>query len=100
MNREIWNTRPQWCEQCGVNIDKALVPFIWSEDPATKEKVQKLIRPECFAHKLAKGLYPKHRLNPDNIALVCSKDCHHLIDEEYRPLEVRRLLDEELSLIS
>lgn len=98
--KTIWNNRPHWCEQCGVIIDKALVPFIWSEDPATKEKVQKLIRPECFAHKLAKGMYPQHRLNPENIALVCSFDCHALIDQEWSNLEMRRLLDEELTLNS
>lgn len=96
MNREIWNTRPQWCEQCGCEVKNA---FMWTEN-WKGEKVQKLIRPECFAHKLAKGMYPQHRLNPDNIALVCSTDCHHLIDEEWSNLEMRRLLDEELSNIS
>lgn len=99
MNRDIWNTRPHWCEQCGEVIEGAKEPFRWTEN-AKGEKVQKLIRPECFAHKLAKGMYPKHRLNPENIALVCSRDCHHLIDQEYSNLEIRRLLDEELSLIS
>ena len=92
MNREIWNTRPHWCEQCGVIIEKALEPFRWIEN-AKGERVQKLIRPECFAHKLAKGMYPQHRLKPDNIALVCSRACHAQIDIEYGDLETRRLLD-------
>lgn len=96
MNREIWNTRPQWCEQCGCEVKNA---FMWTEN-GKGEKVQKLIRPECFAHKLAKGMYPQHRLNPENIALVCSFDCHALIDQEWSNLEMRRLLDEELTLIS
>ena len=99
MNREIWNTRPHWCECCGVIIEKALEPFRWIEN-AKGERVQKLIRPECFAHKLAKGKYPQHRLKPDNIALVCSRACHAQIDIEYGDLETRRLLDEELNLIS
>lgn len=96
MNLKIWNTRPQWCEQCGCEVKNA---FMWTETPKG-EKVQKLIRPECFAHKLAKGMYPQHRLNPDNIALVCSFDCHALIDVEWSNLEMRRLLDEELTLNS
>lgn len=96
MNRNIWNTRPQWCEQCGCEVKNA---FMWTEN-GKGEKVQKLIRPECFAHKLAKGMYPQHRLNPENIALVCSFDCHALIDQEWSNLEMRRLLDEELTLNS
>lgn len=79
---DIWNTRPHWCEHCGEIIKKAKEPFRWIEN-AKGENVQKLIRPECFAHKLAKGLYPAHRLKPDNIALVCSRDCHKGIDVEY-----------------
>lgn len=96
MNREIWNTRPHCCEQCWLVMEKALEPFIWIDD-AKGEKVQKLVRPECFAHKLAKKMYPKHRLDPRNITLVCSRDCHKLVDLEWSDLEWRRKLDEELT---
>ena len=96
MNREIWNTRPHACEQCWVVMEWALEPFKWIED-AKGEKVQKLIRPECFAHKLAKKMYPQHRLDPRNIEMVCSRECHKAVDIEWSDLEWRRLFDEELT---
>lgn len=94
--KKIWNSRLHCCEKCWVVMEWALEAFRWIED-AKGEMVQKLIRPECFAHLLAKKMYPLHRLDPRNIRLVCSKDCHKLTDEEYNDLEKRRLLDEELS---
>lgn len=94
--KKIWNSRLHCCQKCWVVMEWALEAFRWIED-AKGEKVQKLIRPECFAHLLAKKMYPKHRLDPRNIRLVCSTDCHKLTDEEYNDLEKRRLLDEELS---
>lgn len=94
--KKIWNSRLHCCQKCWVVMEWALEAFRWIQD-AKSEKVQKLIRPECFAHLLAKKMYPKHRLDPRNIRLVCSTDCHKLTDEEYNDLEKRRLLDEELS---
>jgi len=34
----------------------------------------------CFAHLLAKGMYPEYRLHDANIALVCWPECHKAID--------------------
>lgn len=57
---EIRNERPHICTICKKNIIEA--------------------QARCFAHLLAKGMYPKYRLNKDNIALVCSIECHHELD--------------------
>lgn len=94
--KTIWNERLHCCQKCWIIMEWALEAFRWIDD-AKGEKVQRLIRPECFAHLLAKKMYPEHRLDPRNIRLVCSKTCHKLTDEEYNDLEKRRLLDEELS---
>ena len=48
---EIRNERPHYCTICSKYITEA--------------------QARCFAHLLAKGMYPKYRLNKDNIALVC-----------------------------
>lgn len=34
----------------------------------------------CFAHMLSKGMYPKYRLNKDNILLCCNIFCHYEVD--------------------
>ena len=34
----------------------------------------------CFAHLLAKGMYPQYRLHKENIALVCWPECHKCVD--------------------
>lgn len=47
-----------------------------------------LLMPHNFAHVLSKGQYPKYRLNPDNIVLLCHKiiadengqGCHYAYD--------------------
>ena len=57
---EIRNERPHICTICKKNIIEA--------------------QARCFTHLLAKGMYPKYRLNKDNIALVCSIECHHELD--------------------
>lgn len=36
-----------------------------------------------FAHWLPKWHYPKQRLNPNNIFLVCSIRCHYLLDKRF-----------------
>ena len=95
MNRKIWNNRPHFCEQCWIIIEGAQDPFIWTTN-AKGEKIQKLIRPECFAHVLAKGMYPKHRLNPKNIKMVCGKVCHNIIDKLYSDICTRNEFEKTL----
>lgn len=56
----IWNESPHICIVC------------WSSIPEPKTF--------CFSHKLSKGRYPEYRLNPKNIALVCSMECHSAHD--------------------
>ena len=58
--KEIRNERPHYCTICNKYITEA--------------------QARCFAHLLAKGMYPKYRLNKDNIALVCSVFCHLYLD--------------------
>jgi hypothetical protein len=50
---------------------------------------------ECFAHILAKWMYPEYRLNEDNISLVCSKVCHKRVDKLvlWNKLEIRWKLE-------
>ena len=95
MNRKIWNERPHFCEQCWIIIEWAQEPFRWIID-SKWEKVQKLIRPECFAHVLAKWMYPKHRLNPKNIKMVCGKVCHGIIDKIYSDISKRNEFEKTL----
>lgn len=58
---DIWNSVSHRCEVCGKMISE---PQSW-----------------CFAHMLPKGMYPKWRLERNNISLVCSIDCHMLVDK-------------------
>ena len=57
---EVRNCRLHYCTICNKYIVEA--------------------QARCFAHLLAKGMYPKYRLNKDNIALVCWPECHKAID--------------------
>ncbi len=57
---EVWNNRIHNCVVCKKHIPEQLT--------------------YCFAHILSKWVYPEHKFNPDNIALVCSLDCHHELD--------------------
>lgn len=57
---EIRNERPHICTICKKYITEA--------------------QARCFAHLLAKGMYPKYRLNKHNIAVVCWPDCHKAVD--------------------
>ena len=57
---EIRNERPHYCTICSKYITEA--------------------QARCFAHLLAKGMYPKYRLNKNNIAFVCSVFCHLYLD--------------------
>jgi len=57
---EIWQERKHQCFMCWKHIKE---PLAW-----------------CFAHICWKWSYPKQRLNKENIALVCSLDCHKKLD--------------------
>ncbi len=57
---EIRNNRIHECKICGKFIPEA--------------------KTRCFAHMLSKKMYPEYRINPNNIVLVCSLDCHWLVD--------------------
>ena len=52
--------------------------------PISKEKLDKLYNTSrwhwCFAHILSKGMFPKWKLNPNNI-MVVHPDVHTLIDQ-------------------
>jgi hypothetical protein len=89
----IWEKRVKagdiWCDICGEEVKSPVLGG-------------KLIRPECFAHKLAKGMYPNNdiRYLEENIGVVCSAECHHKQDEMYNDLEVRNNMEREfLSII-
>jgi 5-methylcytosine-specific restriction endonuclease McrA len=53
--RQIWDTRPHLCEQCGALIREA--------------------RAVNFAHVIPKSRRPDLRLEPSNIRLLCAP-CH------------------------
>ena len=58
---DIRESRPHVCEVCDKYIPEALT--------------------RCFAHMLSKMNYPEHRTDKNNIALVCSIDCHWKADK-------------------
>lgn len=59
--REIWEERNHYCEVCWNHI----------QEPKTY----------CFAHILSKWRYPEYKFLKQNIALVCSLDCHGELDK-------------------
>lgn len=67
--KRIWQSRPHICEICGKQIIEA--------------------HSYCFAHNLAKGLFPNYRLYEKNITLVCSIRCHLAVDKKYQSIESR-----------
>ena len=74
---------------------------IWKDRPHTCEICSKFIPEQCsfcFAHILAKGLFPKYRYYEKNIALVCSIACHAAIDKKYQTVLSR--VEFEKTLIS
>jgi len=54
--------------------------------------------PWCFAHRLAKFMYPDYRLMIENIALVCSIECHAKVDKR-TGWEERNRLEKEFRTI-
>ncbi len=57
----VWNKRNHICEICNRNISSP--------------------NPYVFAHILSKKMYPKYRYDYNNIMLVCSIDCHSIVDK-------------------
>lgn len=57
---EIWNERNHHCEIC----------LRYIQEPKTF----------CFAHILSKWRYPEYKFLKQNIALVCSIECHEEMD--------------------
>ena len=58
----VWITRERKCEICSARIHEFKA---WRG-----------------AHKLPKGTFPEYRLIPQNIALVCSVECHGAVDRQ------------------
>ncbi len=48
-----------------------------------------------FAHILNKWMYSTYKFNKNNIALVCSMDCHEEVDKRrvWKDVEIKLLLD-------
>lgn len=84
--REKWETSDKMCEVCSREVKHAFMNG-------------KLVKPQCFAHILAKWMYPRFRLLKENLQLVCSIDCHSRCDEMHLDLWVRRELEEKFNLI-
>lgn len=86
----VWKERLEkhniWCEVCGEEV----------KTPVLNEK---LVKPQCFAHKLSKGMYEKFRYLKQNIAVVCSIKCHHSLDETLNDQSVRNDLEKEYDLL-
>jgi hypothetical protein len=82
--RKIWNTRPRVCEECGKPVKGAFLG-------------KALIKPQCFSHKLPKGMYSKFRLLEENIDLVCSMECHTENAKKYEDLETRYNMEKEFT---
>lgn len=84
--RGIWMDRLHFCEECGEEIKGAFLG-------------KSLIKPQCFSHKLPKGMYPKFRLLPENIDLVCSMECHNKNAKSYEDLETRYNMEIEFTAL-
>lgn len=70
-------------------------PFIQDEESGK----WKLVKPQCFAHKLAKWLYPRFRYLRQNIGLVATFKCHSTQDKQLESPEVRNELEKEFDLL-
>ena len=57
----VWNNRNHVCEVCNKKIHTP--------------------NPYVFAHILSKKMYPKYRYDYNNIMLVCSINCHGMVDK-------------------
>lgn len=78
-----------WCKK------KVVKPFIQDE----KTGKWKLVKPQCFSHKLSKGLYERFRYLKENISIVATKECHDRKDKELIDQVKRNELEAELDMI-
>ncbi len=92
--QERWITGDRLCEVCLLQ---------WKTPEKSKVKDAfinwKLIKPQCFPHRLSKWLYPQFRLLLENVWLVCWIDHHSEFDKIYAEPEVRRTVEEKFNLI-
>ena len=51
----------------------------WPKDPFGNPTTDHY--PYMFAHVVAKGFCPRHKLTKANVKFVCSVKCHHIIDK-------------------
>lgn len=84
--RIVWDNNPHVCQECWKPVHNAFIN-------------DRLIKPQCFPHRLPKSMFPKLRLLPENIWLVCGIPCHNEYDKKWRDLEIRRNFEQELLLI-
>lgn len=92
--QERWLTGDQCCEICLLQGKKP-------EDAKVKNAFMngKLIKPQCFPHRLAKWLFPQFRLLLENIWLVCWIWHHTEFDLLHLEPAVRNALEEKFNLI-
>lgn len=64
---EKWNTSERICEVCWKEVTNAFMNW-------------RLVKPQCFPHKLSKWRYPEYRYNIKNISICCSIACHSELD--------------------
>ena len=64
---EKWNTSERICEVCWKEVKNAFMNW-------------RLVKPQCFPHKLSKWRYPEYRYNIKNISICCSIACHSELD--------------------
>ena len=79
---KVWNEREHICWICGKYI---LEPMTY-----------------CFAHIVPKSISKKHRLNINNIFIVCSINCHNSFDSKVdgKRYELERKLNEWFNILN
>jgi hypothetical protein len=88
-----WLDSPVICS-CGCT---ELVKHPFVQDAETGK--WKLVKPQCFAHILSKGMYEKFRYLRENIGIVATSDCHKRQDERYNDRVVRNHKEAKFDLI-
>lgn len=94
--RRVWEARVEhgdiWCEVCGEEVRE---PFVQNSETGKWN----IVKPQCFAHKLAKGMYEKFRYLEQNIGLVCSIKCHNEQDKLLNDPMIRKNMEDEFDLL-
>lgn len=76
---DVWNTREHICEVCWKEVKHAFMNW-------------RLVKPQCFPHKLSKWRYPEYRYNIKNISICCSIACHNELDS-YNAHKDKEIID-------